>query len=153
MLRYLRSTFGSSYMSGMFACVLAMLVALPVLKARADIGSCHEARVETLSALSGTHIHDVGHEHPVAMHTHDDDSENRMVVHTRSKTMEHTSKPQAECCLPGCGLAVIASAYSVEGPFAAAIKPCLPVTKDFTGLDPSAPRKPPRTTDIAALAA
>lgn len=140
-------------MAGMFACVLAMLVALPVLRARANIGPCHDSQVASASPVSGIHNHDVGHEQPVAAHSHAGHSESTLAAHTDSKPMEHNSKSQAECCLSSCGLALIASAVSVEGAFAAAIRQSLPVTEDFTGLDPSAPRKPPRTTYIAALAA
>jgi hypothetical protein len=148
MLRYLRSTFGSSFVSGMFACLLTMLVAVPVLKARAAIGRCHEARVESLNVLPGTEIHDDGHEYRVAAPTHDDPSEHTSVVPTRSKPMERTSKLPAECCLPGCGIGILEASVSFHGAVLRATPDLLLLTAHVDELDPSAPRKPPRTTYI-----
>jgi hypothetical protein len=140
-------------MAGMFACLVAMLIALPVLRARADIGPCHDAQAVSANPSSGTHSHNVGHEHPVAAHNHDGHSESTLAAHTHSVPGERKSSSQAECCLTSCGLAVIATALSLAGPFKAEIRQRLPVTPVFAGLDPSAPRKPPRTTGIAALVA
>lgn len=148
MMRQLRQVLGSGFMTGIFACVIAMLVAMPVLRAHAEGALCHPAQTAGTPASSVAHHHD-GHAH-AASH---DQFANAAGQHTTNEQNDRSLGTQLKCCLPGIGLAALASPIGLEPTAMAATLPSLTVVARIDGLNPSAPRKPPRTTCIAALPA
>jgi hypothetical protein len=163
MLNRLRSGLPSKIIGGIFACVIAMLVAMPVLRAQAEARSCHNTQLAIAIASNDTHNHEPGHEHPTAVVGHDDDASNSVAAHIHPNAEDETpegkksnhqkSSGQSSCCLPGCGLAILEAAVSLSGAETLTTPDLLPLTTLVDGLDPSAPRKPPRTTYIVDLAA
>lgn len=143
--------------------MIALLVAMPVLRAQAEARSCHNIQLAITIASNDTHNHEPGHEHPTAVVGHDHDASNSVAAHIHpnaeddkpegKKSNHQKSSQQSSCCLPGCGLAILEVAVSLNGALTLATPDLLPVTARVDGLDPSAPRKPPRTTNIADLAA
>jgi hypothetical protein len=132
-------------MVGVLACIFAMLVAMPVLRAHAAGKLCHPIQNVNVSAAA---VHDhASHDQPTSGHDH---SETDAVTLATSDAPDG-EKPtlQPTCCLPGCGLAVFGSVNPAIPDALAKSKLSLANITPIVGLDPSAPRKPPRTTDIA----
>jgi hypothetical protein len=163
MLKGLRSHLPSRVIRGIFACVIAMLVAMPVLRATAEARSCHKPQVVSAIASNDTHNHEAGHQHFTAVVGHDEDASNSVAAHIHPNAEDdnpegkmsnhHKSSQQSSCCLPGCGFAILEAAVSLGGAETLTTLDLLPFTALVDGLDPSAPRKPPRTTYIVDLAA
>lgn len=151
MLLRLRSITLSGRMVGIFACALAMLVAMPVLRAQTTGKACHQS--QTVNVPAAAHDH-AGHDQPILGHDQHDHIASEAVTPEKSDAPngnEPTSQPT--CCLPGCGLAVFGSVNPAIPDALAKSQLSLANITPIAGLDPSAPRKPPRTTDIAVRVA
>jgi hypothetical protein len=147
MMQWLRAGLSSVFSVGVLACVMAVLVAMPVLQARGDGGPCHAG-----SGMIASSSHHDAHDHSPSTHIHHASS-GIDVAHTELNPGKRDANSKPDCCLPGFGVALLPSGFSLDGgPTATAPLP-LPMAASFHGHDPSAPRKPPRTTDMATLVA
>lgn len=157
MLQRLRSTLRSSCIAGLLACAIAMLVAMPVLRASARVAPwAAEANVAAAAALP---CHKPAAEHTaidrVAM-VHDAQSTGRDGGHGEAPADDGSRRaewPLSNCCVPGCAVLLIPAGMPLDMQPRKASRHALPVLAEPDGLEPGAPRKPPRTTVIADLAA
>lgn len=146
----------SALVAGMFACVIAMLLAGPGLRSKA---ACHTAPAGNHAAVAsvGQHGGDGHAPHEAnqeAVHGH---------AHGHGPGVDAGHAPPGpgqgepvtpeQCCVVAVG-SVLTASMVVIGPAAMDGAPLrAPKSLQHDGIDPAAPRKPPRTTDIADLAA
>lgn len=159
------------------ACVLVSMPVMAALRAAhpgatsKSIGSGQAAALKNSKLAAGVPCHGGGpvadlveavrtetykfhhHFHDNGLHVPGQEIATPLPIQDGSSDSERAANELFSCCVPGCGLAILAAGLRIAVGDTRPIRYALPANQRHAELRPAMPAEPPRTIDIAVLAA